>query len=83
MAQPRVFTPWITVAYSRLPGWANLALLRPSVVVTVMPGNIIPNINPVSLKLYILSSRILYLALVFRTSTNHSLIAFGSSQKTL
>ena len=30
MAQPRALTPWITVAHSRLPGWASLALPRPS-----------------------------------------------------
>jgi hypothetical protein len=51
IAQPRALTPWITVAYSRLPGWASFALLRPSEVVTTMPVEMIPIINPVSSKL--------------------------------
>ena len=51
MAQPRALTPWITVAYTQLPGWASFALLQPSEVVTTMPVKIMPIINPVSSKL--------------------------------
>jgi hypothetical protein len=47
MAQPCAFTPWITVAHSRLPGCASLALPRSSEVVTTMHAKMIPIINPV------------------------------------
>jgi hypothetical protein len=51
MAQLRALTPWITVAHLRLLGWASFALLRPSEVVTTMPAEMMPIINPVSSKL--------------------------------
>jgi hypothetical protein len=51
MAQARALTPWMTVAHSRLPGWASFALVRPSEVVTTMPAKMMPIINPVSSKL--------------------------------
>jgi hypothetical protein len=51
MAQQRALTPWITVAYSRLLGWASFALLQLSEVVTTIPAKIMPIINLVSSKL--------------------------------
>ena len=51
IGQPRALTPYITVAYSRLPGWASFALLKLSEVVTTMPTKIMPIINPVLSKL--------------------------------
>jgi hypothetical protein len=51
IAQPRALTPWITIAYIQLLGWASFALLRPSEVVTTMPAKIMPIINPVLSKL--------------------------------
>ena len=79
MAQPKAFTLWITVAYSRLPGWACLALPQPSEVVTTIVAIIMPIIKPVSLKLYESSLRMPYLTLMLCTSANYSRITFGSS----
>ena len=84
MAQPKAFTPQITITHSRLPGWACLALLlRPSKVVTTIVAMIIPIIKPVSSKLYKSSSKIPYLTLTLYTRANHSRITFGSSHLAL
>jgi len=79
MAQPKALTPWIIVAYSRLLGWACLALLRPSEVVTTIEAMIMPIINLVLSKLYESSSRIPYLTLILCTSANYLRIIVGSS----
>jgi len=80
MAQPKVFTPWITVTYFRLPGWAYLALLlRLSEVVTTIVAMIMPIIKLVLLKLYELLLRMLYLTLTLYIRVNYLRIIFGSS----
>ena len=72
MAQPKAFTPWITITYSQLLGWAYLALLlQLSEVVTTIIAMIMPIIKPVLLKLYKLSSRIPYLTLTLYIRVNY------------
>jgi hypothetical protein len=51
IVQPRAFTPWITVAHSRLPGCATLALECLSEVVMAIPEAMMPIMNPISSKL--------------------------------
>jgi len=80
MAQPKAFTPWITVAYFRLLGWACLALLlRLFEVVITIVAMIMPIIKLVLLKLYKLSLRIPYLTLTLYIRANYLRITFGSS----
>jgi hypothetical protein len=62
--------PAIAVTYSLLLGWIAFSCKRFSKPVITMLGQIWPIIKPVSLKFYILLSRILCLALVLPTSLN-------------
>jgi hypothetical protein len=70
IAYPVALMPWITVVYSLLPGWTCFSRPDLSEAVTTAPVDIWPIIKPVLLKLYMSSSRILYLALILATRLN-------------
>jgi hypothetical protein len=75
--------PAIAVAYSLLLGWIAFGCKRLSEPIITMLGQIWPIIKPVSLKFYVLLSRILCLALVLPTSLNQACILLGSLQRAL
>jgi hypothetical protein len=70
IAYPVVLIPWITIIYSLLPGWTYFSCPNLSEAVITAPIDIWPIIKPVLLKLYVLLSRILYLALILATRLN-------------
>jgi hypothetical protein len=70
IAHPVALMPWITVVHSLLPGWTCFGRPDLSEAVTTAPVDIWPIIKPVSLKLYVSSSKIPYLALMLATRLN-------------
>ena len=83
IAHPLALMPCMTVVHSQLPGWTAFSRPRLSEAVTTALVNIWPIIKPASLKLQVLLSRILYLALIFSTRLNQPQITSGSSQRAL
>ena len=79
VAYPAAQMLWITVTHSRSPGWIISGWVRLSEPVTTFIDLITPIWKPVSSKLWMSLSWILYLALVSLTSLIYALITSGSS----
>ena len=69
-AHPLALMPYMTIVHSRLPGWTAFSRPRLSEAVTTAPVDIWPIMKPASLKLYVSSSWMPYLALILATRLN-------------
>ena len=81
IAYPFTLIPCITIVYFQLPSQTAFSLPRLSKAVTTAPQEIQPIIKPVLLKLYVLLSQMLYLALILATRLNQPCTTLESSQR--